>query len=219
MKALVLVAALAADAHAEVACSVGQGWSFASGTMLPVHPRIGYFRSRGSRHRATPPTLSATLDGKPVKTVVTWSVAEPFGLTTIEIDSDRTGTLDLAWSDGDHVVYAIAPATLPTEAKATMRRFRRDHPGDSFSHEEGLEVTVDAPAIAFTARWRRDAQTTWETVELVANQRTARLGRLGCASNFSIPMLEQGIDLELTALLADGKRVKVVVLPAHVVLK
>lgn len=208
MKALLLMLA-ATQAHAEVACFDGDGWALAPGASVPVHPHVAYFRSRVV---AVIPELAVKIGRKRVNTKVTWHEAKPYAVADIEVDSDETGTLSLAWGTGEKVTYEIAAAKLPAEAKATTRRFH----GKS---EDGLEIAVDVPAIAFTARWRRDAQTPWQTLELVANQQTARLGRLGCKSNFAVSMLESGIDLELTALLADGRRVPVRGLPSHVVLK
>jgi hypothetical protein len=53
--------------------------------------------------------------------------------------------------------------------------------------------------------------------EASALDAAARQAARGSAANFSVPMLERGIDLELTAQLANGSAVKVK-LPAHVVL-
>lgn len=49
----------------------------------------------------------------------------------------------------------------------------------------------------------------------VDGHQVARLGDLGCSSNFRTAILERGIDLELTATLVDGSVVKVTGVPAH----
>lgn len=227
--ALCLLSRIEEQAHAIAACTNGDGWSLASGATVPTHPRLAYFYDE-RKNAGLPKTITAKLDGKPVAAKVTWTGAAPFQLAIIEIDSDKTGVLKLAWPESDtfyaserEATYTIAAKKLPAEAKATTRRFHRAyHHSTVHESDDGLEVVVDVPAIAFTAKWRRDDKTAWQTMELTANtvdgKQVARFGELGCSGNFATPMLEKGIDLELTALLTDGQRVKVTGLPAHVTL-
>lgn len=227
--ALCLLWSVEQKAHAIAACTDGDGWALASGATVPVHPRLAYFYDE-RKNAGLPKTISAKLDGKAVTAKVTWTGAAPFQLAIIEIDSEKPGKLTLAWPALDtfypserEATFTIAAKKLPAEVKATTRRFHRAyHHSTVHESDDGLEVVVDAQAIAFTAKWRRDDKTAWQTMELTANtvdgKQVARFGELGCSGNFATAMLEKGIDLELTALLADGQRVKVSGLPAHVLL-
>jgi len=232
--ALTCLVAIEHRAHAIAACGNGEGWALAPGATLPVHPRLVYFLD-GRRGPPRNPKLDATIDGKAVPVKLTFAPAAPFQLAMIEIDSDLPGKLALTWGEGTQAngyfqpdartaAYTIAAKLkLPAEAKGKSSRFHRAyHHSTVHESDDGLEVAVDAPAIAFTARWRRTDKDAWSTLEMTATtvdgHQVARLGALGCSANFDPAVLEKGIDLELEALLTDGKKVKVVGLPAHVVL-
>lgn len=221
-------------AHAIAACGNGEGWALAPGASLPVHPHLVYFID-GRRGAPANAKLEAKIDGKPVPVKLSFAAAPPFQLAMIEVDSDRPGKLILKWGEGTQAnnyfhpaeavaTYTIAPKlALPAEAKAKSARFHRAyHHSTVHESDDGMEISVDVPAIAFTARWRRTAKDAWTTLELTANtvdgHQVARLGSLGCSANFDTTVLEKGIDLELEALLTDGKKVKVAGLPTHVVL-
>lgn len=219
-------------AHAASACSNGEGWALPAGATLPTHPRVIYYFDSHHTTGASQPTITATIDGKTVPAKLSFTSAAPYSLAVVEVESDKAGKLVLTWGEATQANGYFQPyqrtanytistkLKLPTETKGTASRFHRAY-RHSTVHEEddGLEVRIDAPAIAFTARWRRDNTQAWNTVELTANttdnHQVARLGALGCNANFQTSTLEAGIDLELDAMLPDGKKIKVIGLPAH----
>ncbi len=233
--ALSCLVAVEHRAHAIAACGNGEGWALHEGATLPVHPRLVYFMDGRRNPAAAPPSISATIDGKSVTAKLSFTAAPPYSLAVIDIDSDKTGKLVLNWGgatkDNNYfqaaepmVAYVVsASAKLPATAKGVGARFHQAY-RHSTVHEidDGLEVRVDVPAIAFTARWRVNDKAQWATLEITANtvdgHQVARLGALGCSSNFDVATLERGIDLELDAMLPDGKKVKVTGLPAHYIL-
>ncbi len=219
-------------AHAIAACGNGEGWALASGATVPVHPRLVYYMDGRRNRGSSSPSITATIDGKAVTAKISLSAAPPYALAMIEIDSDKPGKLVLTWDGATkangyfqasepQMTYAIsAKLALPKETKGTTTRFHRAyHHSTVHEIDDGLEVSVDVPAIAFTARWRVDSKAAWQTLELTANttdgHQVARLGSLGCSVNFDVATLERGVDLELEAMLPDGKKVKVTGLPAH----
>ena len=220
------------SAHAASACGHGEGWALDS-QVVPVRAHLGYYLDARSFEATQAPTLSATIDGKPVTATVKFVPAPPYVLAAIEIDSDKTGTLALKWqaAKGSYRMPQVATVTyeiraklqLPAEAHGTSSRFHQAY-RHSTVHEsdDGLAIAVDVPAITFSARWRVDDKAAWQTVALTAitvdGKQVARLGELGCVGNFGVAILEHGVDLELGATLVDGRSVKVVGLPAHVVL-
>lgn len=221
----------ARDAGAIAACGNGEGWALASDSTVTSHPRLVYYFDARMYTAAHPPTVKATLDGKPVVTKVSFSAAVPYELVTIEVDTDKGGKLALAWQENPsgwsprrNATYKIDPKLkLAKEAHGTSARFHRAYQHSTVHEsEDGLAITVDVPAITFAARWRLDDKATWQTVDLTAitvdGHQVARLGELGCMGNFQAAILERGIDLELSATLVDGSTVVVVGLPAHIVL-
>jgi hypothetical protein len=218
-------------AHAIASSCRYEGWAIAAGTKLPPHPHVVYYTDARSPMSQHPLTLAATIGGKAVPVKLTYQSAGPFELTQIEIDSDRSGTLALAWQQpkgGGHarplpaVQFTIDKAVkIADKATGTSSRFHRAyHHSTVHESEDGLAVEVDVPAVSFKLHWRRDDKTAWQDLWIPAtagNSPVARLGVVGCVANFSVPMLEHGIDLELTAQLPDGSSVQVK-LPAHVVL-
>ena len=234
---LVLTCLVAAEHRADAiaACGNREGWALAPGATLPTHPRLVYFSDARHAVGAQPPTIAATIDGKAAPVKLTFVAAPPFRLAMIEVDSSAAGNLVLTWGEGTKdngyfqpsqrtAAYTIsAKLKLPAEAKGTGARFHKAyHHSTVHESDDGLEIAVDVPAIAFTARWRRTDKDAWSTLELTANtvdgHQVARLGSLGCSVNFETQLLESGVDLELRALLPDGKQVAVTGLPAHVVL-
>lgn len=232
--ALVLACLVAAEhrAHAIAACGNGEGWSLAPGATLPVHPRLVYYVDLRMQASQSGASIKATIDGASVPAKLTFRKASPYELAVVEVESDKPGKLVLEWGKataaasfwhGANATYTLAKRTLPAVANATTSRFHRAyHHTSVHESDDGLAVRVDVPAIAFTARWRRDDKQDWQTLELTAvtidGHQVARLGELGCSSNFTVAILEQGIDLELDALLPDGSTRKVRGLPRHVVL-
>ena len=105
---------------------------------------------------------------------------------------------------------------------ATVNRFHQYvlMERDKDSHDyDGAAIEVDAPAIAFTVRWRRDAKDKWRTFEVPALERdghaAALVGETRCGSaTIPLGLLEHGIELELGAKLPDGKTIAVTGLPS-----
>jgi hypothetical protein len=230
---VLVVASLALIAQSRTAGAIASscrndGWGTAPNATLPVHPRITYYADRGwniaKRLRVT-----ATIDGRDVPTAITFASAPPFDIATIEIKSDRTGTLRLTAADATgplenvDVAYTIAKRALPAHVHGKASRFHRAY-HHSTVHEswDGLAVAVDATVIAFSARWRRDAQSAWATLLVpgttLDDPDILHLGEISCVENFAVTWLERGIDLELTAELPDGTWLPVEDLPSHVVL-
>jgi hypothetical protein len=214
----------ARDARAISACGGRSGWSIKSGTKLPKHPTLAYY-AQSRRGRFDPKEIHASIAGKSVAVKVTSVAAPPYEVALVEIDSDKTGTLSVSYGeDAPATTYTIdASTTLPKDVKGWTERFHAAfHHSTVHEEEHGLAVRIDrdTPAILFTARWRRDDKAPWQTITMPAEnddgRPTARLGELGCKSNFSVPLLESGIDLELDATLPD-RTTRTVKLPtAHV---
>ncbi|HEY1551117.1 MAG TPA: hypothetical protein VGG28_24980 [Kofleriaceae bacterium] len=230
MIARVLVVALivhSRPAGAFASSCRNDGWGTAPNATLPVHPRVTFYADRGwtiarSAH------VTATIDNRDVPIAVTFAAAPPFDIATIEIKSDRTGTLRLTVEGAgplEHaqVAYTIAAHAMPAHVHGTASRFHRSYHHTSV-HEswDGLAVAVDATVIAFSAKWRRDAQSAWSTLIVpgttLDDPDILHLGEISCVENFAVTWLERGIDLELTAELPDGTWLPVEGLPSHVVL-
>lgn len=212
MKALLVVAALAAPAHALRPCETdAHGWAIADAATVPLHPRLVYWADGPTKPTAK---LAAKLDGKPVGVKVTLAN----GMALVEVLADKPGALELSGDGYDTVHYAVAAMKAPKEAHATfLRRY-----GSGKHHDgRGFEFEVDAQAIAFDVRWRESAQSKWQTERIPAIDRGKTQGLLiggrFCVQNVLDRALDLGYDLEVTALLASGARVPVRDLPAHVV--
>ncbi|HEX4466741.1 MAG TPA: hypothetical protein VH025_06100 [Solirubrobacteraceae bacterium] len=210
------------DAHAFASSCRYSGWTVAPGTKLPPHAHVVYYSMAGQR----PPTgLTAKIGKREVPTKINYVNAGPFVLAQIEIDSDLTGTLSLAWPDAAHyddhqVQYQVVKSIkLGDKVTGTLGRFHRAfHHSTVHESEDGLEIQLDAPAAWGTLRWRRDAKADWQDIVLGATpgaRSAIRIGEVGCQANFSVPLLEQGVDLSLTVQLVDGRTVQVDGVPAH----
>lgn len=236
MKALVLLLALfalaitdARPAHAFAACNNNYGLAPRTGATLPPKARLVAFTDL-ERWQAAP--YIATLDGKPVKLKVTKRKIAPYHLTELEVDSDKPGTLNIYAStdpkDTPMATYTVkAGAAMPREIAATTRRFTRDIRHSTVQERfDALAIDVgDAPAILAHVRIRRDDQAPWSELDLPVHANThldksrsmVLLGALGCTSNYTVGLLENGVELEVTAMLPDGKLVPVK-LPARLTL-
>ncbi len=212
-------------AHAVSACGGQTAWALPAKSVVPVHPRVVLYMPD---HEATRlPQPIAKINGKVVPATLTTVFAGPQVMAVIEVDSDKTGTLKITWSEADYppptVTYSIKKAKAVTAVTGTFSRFHRAYRHSTVHElEDGLEVAVNAKAVRFTVKWRRDASTAWQTLDVPAltrkNKQVLHLGEIGCNTNFAVSMLTTGIDLELTAILADGSAIAVTGLPAHIVL-
>jgi len=226
--AVVVMAVHVRPAHANSACAGETGWSPQRGDALPPHGHLVYWANR--RGAEDPGTLVATIDGKAVAVKQETIDATPYKLTLIEIDSDRTGKLSIKWKDAtDRYGREVGPVTYTVKAKvayakeatAKTRRYHQKIPHSTVREVfDGLAITVDTPAVLAHVKLRRDAQAPWSEIDsplTEADGRTIRIGELGCTRNYSPPLLENGVDLDVDLTLADGSHVHVKDL-THVVL-
>lgn len=236
MKALLVLALFAAalaprPAHAFSACNNNDGFAPRKGVVLPKHARLLAFGDRKSRADWK---YSATLAGKPVPLKVTKMSVAPYYMTQLEVDSDNIGTLVIYQGDKQTTASEVARyevkanAGLPKEVAGTPRRFTRNIQHSTVKElYDVLAIDFDdaTPAILATIKIRRDAAGAWSTFDVPVNtgdfmdtRTSVRIGALGCTSNYTVGLLEQGVDLELTVTLADGSK-RPVKLPAqHVTL-
>jgi hypothetical protein len=179
-----------------------------TGTVLPRHPRVVYWE--GGR-TGFPDKLVATIDGTPVPVKLTRTSSKPFHIVAIEIDSDRTGWLRLTSPDDTTSIYRIGDdAKVATTTRTTTRRYHKKLRHSTVREVfDGLAIVVDAPAILAHVKVRRDAKGPWVELDIPPGGdggKLLRLGELGCESNYSVPLLEHGVDVEVTLMLPDGSR-------------
>ncbi len=216
-------------AHAIAACNNNYGLAPRTGVTLPPKAKLVAFtdiESWGAHE------YSATLDGKPVKLKATKKKIAPYYLTELEVESDKGGTLNIYagtdTKDRPLATYLVkAGAALPKEIAATTRRFTQDIQHSTVQELfDALAIDFgDAPAILAHIKIRRDDKAPWSEFDLPVhanthlekNTSTALIGALGCKSNYTVGLLENGVDLVVTAMLPDGKVVPVR-LPARVAL-
>jgi hypothetical protein len=216
-----LTAALFAEphtAHAYSACDNNDGLSPRDGAALPPRAKLVAFSDRKSSQSYA---YVATLDGKPVKLKLTRSHVAPYYLTMIEVDSDQVGKLVVfqgTKSEGEPLgTYTVkATAPMPKEITATTQRFTADIPHSTVKERfDALAIDLaGAPAVLVSVKLRRDDKAAWSEFELPVHSNgpdgvKVLIGELGCTSNYTVGLLEQGIELQLTAMLPDGKRIPV----------
>jgi hypothetical protein len=168
-------------------CGGGTSWAPID-RVVPRHPHLVYFIDRLSSgpyiepHRLLP--VKATIDGKPVRVVVSDAVVDRGIFRSIEIMSDRSGRLEVtagvtlvSSSVGggsaepettvDRRTYTIDPKWGAPSPTAQIRRYHDRRKVMSGSGDfSGATIAVDVPAIEFTARWRRDARADWQTARM-----------------------------------------------------
>src|SRR5262249_264959 len=135
----------------------------------------------------------------------------------IQVDSDRTGTLELNRVDVPEQNRSSYKRTFEIErgwtapaTTAVLGRYAAPSIRMTNRTYRGLEIVVEQ-AIAFVVRWRRDADDQWHTVVLPAveagKSSAAWLGETDCDGDVvPVSRLEQGIELDVTATYADGKK-------------
>jgi hypothetical protein len=220
-------------------CGGGEpGWAPAS-RHVPRHAHLVFYLNRqrygGGALPEAVERVRATIDGKPVKTSVSHVIGDVYALTYITIESSRIGALAVSlelrrhdWPHQDSApnewrVAARAEFTVDAdwsagEPKVGVSRYQIDHLArENYSGCPkppiiGATIETDLQAIAFVAKWRRDRDDTWRTLQLPAlaqeGHTILRLGDNTCiAPQIPHVFLERGIELELTAQLPDGKQV------------
>jgi hypothetical protein len=219
----------ARPAQAFAACNNNYGFAPRTGATLPPRAKLVAFadfeRSRGNEY-------VATIDGKPVNLKVTKKKIAPYFLTELEVDSDKPGRLDI-YAGIDTRAKPMATYTvkaglaMPKEIAGTTGRFTRDIQHTTVKELfDALAIDVgDVPAILAHVKIRRDDKAPWSEFDLPIHagswldksKSMVLIGALGCTSNYTVGLLENGVDLQVTAMLPDGKLVPVK-LPARVTL-
>lgn len=222
MKLVLAVAAVtmlapARRADAISACNGGDGWSPGART-VPPRAHLAYWTDRPDRRPLG--DVVATIDGKPVNTKVT-SVgnAAPFRMLLVEIDSDKTGKLEVHWATPGHASasFDIKATSYGKDVAGDTGRYHRKIPHTSVREVfDGLSIHLDQPAIAGHIRIRRDDKAPWQDLDVPVlsadytdPRPTIHLGEVGCHTNYTVDLLETGVDIELTVTLPDGKTAKV----------
>ncbi|HEX7703192.1 MAG TPA: hypothetical protein VF403_20780 [Kofleriaceae bacterium] len=198
-------------AHAISACSGESGWSGA-GAEVPPHAHLVYWtNSRDDDEEKG--LLIAKIDGKKVATKLTKLSSAPNTLYLIEIDSNASGKLQIRWSFEDQATSYKVTAK-PAYAKEAHAKTSRYH--SKLAHStvrevfDGLAIAVDVPAMRAHVKLRRDSKAAWFELDVpVGDNRTIRIGELGCAQNYNPQLLENGVDLEVTLSMPDNTTVGV----------
>jgi len=228
MKALLLVALGLAlqltdirQADAFAACNNNYGLAPKSGSVIPPRAKLVAFADLKSWGAFE---YRALLDGKPVKLKLTRSNVAPYHLTTIEVDSDKAGTLEVFQGTETKgkptATYTVkAGVALPKEITATTRRYTQNIMHSTVKELfDALAIDLgDAPAIQAHIKIRRDDKAAWSEFDVPVHAGVSMdpkstkvlIGELGCTSNYTVGLLEQGVDLEITAMLPDGKSIPV----------
>jgi hypothetical protein len=223
--ALVALALSAAPARAEfVMCINGQGISPPPGTTVPPHAHLVYFTDE---NLGTPQKVSARIDGKTVAVKRTEVRAAPFKLITVEIDSDRTGALEVTWDTRATTKYVVKARAMPEQVTGVIGRYqgrtRRADVGDAF---DGLAIRLPegTPAVIGHVKVRHAEADPWLSTDIAiitASDETRpmiRVGRFDCAANIPLSVLAQGFDLEVSVTLLDGTTRTVEGLAPHLTL-
>jgi hypothetical protein len=236
----------AAPAMAGPWCSENtDGWAPAEGAHLPprAHLRFVYAdvyyagkRHPGSRAFGEGP-VRATLDGKPIKLAVRTIDTGVVMFRDIAVGSDKPGALVVEVGEpgdayiGHYTIDAAWKAPASVAAVAISRYvhhvlFERPTTVPDSGLRGGAAIELDAPVIAVTGRWRRDAQDAWRTLQLAAmpvhdtpGHAIVEVGETKCrAATVPLSLLEHGVELELVARLPNGKTFAVDGLPKPFVL-
>lgn len=204
-------------ANAVSACNGGDGWSPGT-TTVPPRAHLAYWTDRPDKRPLG--DVVATIDGKPVNTKVT-SVgnAAPFRMLLVEIDSDKTGKLEIKWSTQGHATAAfdVKPTSFPKDVNGSTSRYHKKLPHSTVREVfDGLSIRLDQPAIAAHLKVRRDAKAPWQAIDIPVLGKdfddprpTIHLGEVGCHTNYTVELLESGVDLEVDVTLPDGKTSRV----------
>lgn len=236
MRALLLIVAgfavvmtEARPAHAIAACYSNTGIAPHSGATVPPRARLIVF---ADSDRGDTWQYQATIDGKPVKLKRTSRKSAPFSFTELEVDSAATGTLAIyrgTRATGEPLArYTVtARVALPTSIDGATSRYTQNFPHSTVKElYDALAIDLgDAPAILAHVKVRRDAKAAWSELEVPVYARhvlaptkvRVLLGELGCTRNYTVKLLEAGVELEVSALLPDGKLVPIK-LPSRVTL-
>ena len=224
--ALTLLAAHGSPALAASACTDNVGWSPAPKQTLPTHARVVFFNDGRGGSASDDSKIVASIGKKAVKTKITHLKSAPYDLTIIEIDSDRTGELSVGFGDDDLVTYTVGKVSMPKQVAGKVARFQREYRHTSVREKyDGLSLHLPpgTPAVTAHIKIRRDDKAKWSELDVPITPDDATkvpsiwIGELGCVSNYTVALLEAGVDLDVTVTLADGTT-RAVTVPAHVAL-
>lgn len=215
-------------AHAIVACTNNTGYAPRAGLTLSRRPHVLFFDD--AQQGGPAPVFFARIAGKSVTVRATEVAAAPYVLWDLEIQSKRTGELEVGrvlnrQKVVDATYRIAAQAAAPTTVTATAAPFDASIRHTSVREVyRGLAIRLpdDTPAISAHVKLRPDAAATWFELDVpvvagdVADKAThIALGELGCRRNYAVDLLDKGVDIEVAIRMADGS-VVTPDLPAHV---
>jgi hypothetical protein len=206
---------------------------------LPVRPHVVFFHEdqmfASKRLKRPPITIVATIDGKRVGVAEREVQSGPFRIIHVEVLSDAAGTLELgaSYDWGTHgsgegptrkttsQQYRIVRDWKAPKQRIAMSRYTRTWGFDYARAYHGIAIGSGLPAASYLVRWRRDEHDDWRTVELppqwlfadgLPDTQRAFVGQATCGNEpVSLALMKQGIEIQMSAQLPDGKLV-----PIHV---
>jgi len=199
-------------AHAIMGC-MGESSEWASGGKdLPPHAHVVFWSDRQTQ--LATPKLIAKIAGKTVPTKTSTLAAAPFQFVLVEIDSDATGHLDLKWDQKTQSEFTDGSFEIKAKPvyakKATVKTARFHHEIRHTGGPEvfdGLEITIDVPAVRAHVKLRRDAKAAWTELDIPVRNNTVDIGLLGCVRNYEPGLLEKGVDIDVALTLPDGSTI------------
>jgi hypothetical protein len=238
MRVLVIAVILSWFATAEAGpyCWTEIGFSPDPNTKLPVSPSIaygvqdGYYGGRQYKS-ASPPVLTATIDGKPAQ-ISSTDVAVDGGIVrVIKIRSTATGKLELSRrfphdkTPGLQATYTIVKDWSPGEPKLKVVPGKDNGLGPYRWQGDYAGLQVDVPALMFKVKWRATSRDGWQTLSLPAHVKDGRaeawLGEETCGMRENIPLatLAKGIEIDVRALLPNNQELTITKVPLPLVFK
>jgi hypothetical protein len=231
MRTLVLVLALSAlaprVAEAGPYCGALQSLAPADQTELPVAPTVtlhvedAYYngKRRGAAHA---PKIRATIDGKKVP-IATRDVRTADGVMRfITIKSKRTGTLRVStvdrWGSELAQTYEIVKDWTAPDPTVSIARGADTRLGPYRWVGKVVALRIDVPAIAFTVKWGKHKQRIAPTIETDHSEAWLGQRMCGMVENVPLRLLEEGVDVTVTATLPDGREVQITDLPSPLVM-
>jgi hypothetical protein len=226
---MVVLGIARSSANAVSACGNNSGYAPRANLVLPQRPRVVYFDDQSDPGDETP-AFFARIGGKTVPIKVTTTHSDPYTFHVIEIDSDKTGKLEIGEIYDDKKYVAIrykikASAQVPTALAGATKRFHQDVRHSTVSELfDGMAVALDdkTPALTVHVKLRRDASSSWYELDApvipgdwMDAHTVVKLGKLGCTANYTVDLLEKGVDIEMSATMVDGTTVPID-LPQHV---
>lgn len=201
--ALALVAVLAPSLADAGSCSVATNTALPETTVVPPRARLVLYSGFPLADRAT-----ATIAGKRVPVSVRSTLAFPFQLAIISIDSDRTGPLAL-WIGEVPLRYTVKRVAMPDTIPGVIQHVVPSVGAEMF---EGLGIRLPpgTPAILAHVKIRADDTAPWHELDVplytprFEARPMIRVGAFDCISNAPPGLLAGTFDLDVSVTLADG---------------